>query len=89
MNAVMAQVRREHPGALEGWQALVIPLYQEIVGPSQRLLSGLAGRGGPGVADCLRECRESAARTRPRCGSGRSPCARRWARAVGGWCGRC
>ena len=46
MNAVMAQVRREHPGALEGWQALVIPLYQEIVGPSQRLLLVLLGAVG-------------------------------------------
>ena len=38
MNAMIAQLAREHPGALEGWQALVIPLYQEIVGPSERLL---------------------------------------------------
>jgi predicted permease len=43
MNALIAQVRREHPDALAGWQALVIPLYQEIVGPSQRLLLVLLG----------------------------------------------
>ena len=43
MNALMAQIRREHPDALEGWQALVVPLYQEIVGPSQRLLLVLLG----------------------------------------------
>ncbi len=46
MNALIAQVNREHPGALEGWQALVIPLYQEIVGPSERLLLVLLGAVG-------------------------------------------
>jgi len=46
MNAVMAQMRHEHPGALEGWQARVVPLYQEIVGPSERLLLVLLGAVG-------------------------------------------
>ena len=46
MNTLIAQLAREHPGALEGWQALVIPLYQEIVGPSQRLLLVLLGAVG-------------------------------------------
>jgi predicted permease len=46
MNALIAQVGRDHPGALAGWQALVIPLYQEIVGPSQRLLLVLLGAVG-------------------------------------------
>jgi len=46
MNALIARLRREHPDALEGWQALVIPLYQEIVGPSQRLLLVLLGAAG-------------------------------------------
>ena len=46
MNAVMAGVRREHPGALEGWDARVVPLYQEIVGPSRRLLQVLLGAVG-------------------------------------------
>ena len=46
MNALIAQLAREHPNYLEGWQALVIPLYQEIVGPSQRLLLVLLGAVG-------------------------------------------
>jgi predicted permease len=46
MNALTAQLAREHPDAREGWQALVIPLYQEIVGPSQRLLLVLLGAVG-------------------------------------------
>jgi predicted permease len=46
MNALIAQLGREHPGALDGWQALVIPLYQEIVGPSERLLLVLLGAVG-------------------------------------------
>jgi predicted permease len=43
MNGLIAQLAREHPDALEGWQALVIPLYQEIVGPTRRLLLVLLG----------------------------------------------
>ena len=32
MNAIMAQIAREHPGGATGWSVLVIPLYAEIVG---------------------------------------------------------
>ncbi|HVN02966.1 MAG TPA: ABC transporter permease [Bryobacteraceae bacterium] len=46
MNAVIAQMRHAHPGALEGWQARVVTLYQEIVGPSERLLLVLLGAVG-------------------------------------------
>ena len=46
MNALIAQLAREHPGALDGWQALAIPLYREIVGPSERLLFVLLGAVG-------------------------------------------
>jgi predicted permease len=43
MNGLIAQLAREHPDALEGWHALVVPLYQEIVGPTRRLLLVLLG----------------------------------------------
>jgi predicted permease len=46
MNAMIGQLAREHPGALDGWQALAVPLYQEIVGPSERLLLVLLGAVG-------------------------------------------
>ncbi len=46
MNALVAQMKREHPGDLDGWEVLVIPLYQEIVGPTQRLLWVLLGAVG-------------------------------------------
>ena len=46
MNALIAQLAREHPDALEGWQALVIPLAEEIVGPSRPLLLVLLGAVG-------------------------------------------
>ena len=46
MNALIAQMGRERPGALEGWHALVVPLYREIVGPRQRLLWVLLGAVG-------------------------------------------
>jgi len=46
MNALIAQLAREHPGFLDGWQALAIPLYGEIVGPSERLLFVLLGAVG-------------------------------------------
>jgi predicted permease len=46
LNALIAQLAREHPDALAGWQALAIPLYREIVGPSQRLLLVLLGAVG-------------------------------------------
>lgn len=43
MDALLAQLAREHPDNDTGWQVLVIPLYQEIVGSSQRLLLVLLG----------------------------------------------
>ena len=45
MNALMVQLAREHP-ADAGWQVLVIPLYREIVGSSQRMLLVLLGAVG-------------------------------------------
>jgi len=41
MNALMAQIGREHGGT--GWKVLVIPLYREIVGANQRMLLVLLG----------------------------------------------
>jgi predicted permease len=46
MDAMIARVNRQNPGALGGWQALVVPLYQEIVGPSERMLLVLLGAVG-------------------------------------------
>jgi putative ABC transport system permease protein len=43
MNTLIARLAREHPDALAGWQALVVPLYQEIVGSARRLLLVLLG----------------------------------------------
>ncbi|MGA9670593.1 MAG: ABC transporter permease [Terracidiphilus sp.] len=45
MNAIMVQLGREHEGD-KGWQVLVIPLYQEIVGANQRMLVVLLGAVG-------------------------------------------
>jgi len=42
MNAMMAQLGREHEGDT-GWSVLVIPLYREIVGANQRMLWVLLG----------------------------------------------
>src|SRR5580698_6910130 len=42
MNALMAQLGREHDGD-KGWNVLVIPLYREIVGANQRMLWVLLG----------------------------------------------
>ncbi|MGD0627817.1 MAG: ABC transporter permease [Terracidiphilus sp.] len=42
MNAMMAQLGREHEGDT-GWNVLVIPLYREIVGANQRMLLVLLG----------------------------------------------
>jgi predicted permease len=42
MNAIMAQLGREHPGD-GGWHVLVIPLYREVVGAQQRMLFVLLG----------------------------------------------
>ncbi|HZU27629.1 MAG TPA: ABC transporter permease [Bryobacteraceae bacterium] len=46
MNGIMAQLAREHPNNDTGWHVLVIPLYQEIVGPSRRMLLVLLGAVG-------------------------------------------
>ena len=46
MNALMAQLAREHPGDREVGSVLVVPLYREIVGPNQRLLLVLLGAVG-------------------------------------------
>jgi len=46
MNTMMAQLGREHPNGDAGWTVLVIPLYTEIVGRSQRMLEVLLGSVG-------------------------------------------
>ncbi len=46
MNAAMAQLAREHPDGDSGWSVLVIPLKQEIVGRSERMLWVLLGAVG-------------------------------------------
>jgi predicted permease len=46
MNAIMAQLAREHPDNDSGWRVLVIPLYREIVGSRQRMLLVLLGAVG-------------------------------------------
>jgi predicted permease len=45
MNAQVAQLAREHTQAV-GWKPLVVSLYQEIVGPSRRMLLVLLGAVG-------------------------------------------
>jgi predicted permease len=45
MNAIMAQLGREHEGD-KGWKVLVNPLYREIVGANQRMLYVLFGAVG-------------------------------------------
>jgi predicted permease len=42
MNALMTQIGHEH-GNGTGWKVLIVPLYQEIVGPSRRMLFVLLG----------------------------------------------
>jgi predicted permease len=46
MDAQVAQLTREHPDAMRGWQADVVSLYQETVGSSRRLLLILLGAVG-------------------------------------------
>ncbi|MFN7996540.1 MAG: ABC transporter permease [Bryobacteraceae bacterium] len=46
LNSLIAQLAHEHPNALDGWQARVVPLFQEIVGSSRRLLLVLLGAVG-------------------------------------------
>jgi predicted permease len=45
MNNVVAEVGSEH-GGYDGWHMLVVPLYDEIVGPDERLLLVLLGAVG-------------------------------------------
>jgi len=44
MNAIMAQIQREHNGG--SWSVLVIPLYEELVGRSRQMLLVLLGAVG-------------------------------------------
>lgn len=46
MDSLIAQLAREHPDAMRGWHPLVVPLYQELVGPSRRMLLVLLGAVG-------------------------------------------
>jgi len=46
MDSQLAQFDRERPGSMKGWQAVVVSLYQETVGPSRRLLLVLLGAVG-------------------------------------------
>lgn len=39
----VAQLAREHPDTTRGWAPIVVPLYQELVGPIRRLLLVLLG----------------------------------------------
>jgi predicted permease len=43
MNLLVSQLEHEHPKTYTGWRVLVIPLYREIVGPTQRMLLVLLG----------------------------------------------
>ncbi|MBV9763185.1 MAG: ABC transporter permease [Acidobacteriaceae bacterium] len=46
MNAGMRQLAREHQGSEDGWNVIVNPLGQEIVGRSERLVLVLLGAAG-------------------------------------------
>jgi predicted permease len=46
MNTIMAQLAREYPNNDSGWRVLVIPVYREIVGASERMLLVLLGAVG-------------------------------------------
>jgi predicted permease len=46
MNAIMAELGREHPDGDSGWKVLVIPLYNEVVGASRQMLLVLLGAVG-------------------------------------------
>ncbi len=46
MNGLLAQVNRERGNEDSGWRLRLIPLYQEIVGPSERMLLVLLGAVG-------------------------------------------
>jgi predicted permease len=46
MDALVAQLAREHPDNTRGWHPMVVSLYQELVGPSRRMLLVLLGAVG-------------------------------------------
>jgi predicted permease len=46
MNALAAQLGRENPNFDNGWRVRLIPLFQEVIGKSQRLLLVLMGAVG-------------------------------------------
>jgi len=46
LDAMTAQLAREHPSAMEGWHPWLVPLYQEMVGSSRPLLLVLLGAVG-------------------------------------------
>jgi predicted permease len=46
MNAIMAQISREHGNNDSGWTVLVVPLYTELVGASRQMLLVLLGSVG-------------------------------------------
>jgi predicted permease len=46
LNAIMAELARQYPNSDAGWKVLVIPLYREVVGSSQRMLWVLLGAVG-------------------------------------------
>src|ERR1700758_446104 len=46
LNSIMSQLAREFPNNDSGWQVLVVPLYREVVGSSQRMLLVLLGAVG-------------------------------------------
>ncbi len=60
MNALMTQIGNEHGGT--DWKVLVIPLHREIVGANQQMLLVLLWCRWNGVADCVRQRGQLAAR---------------------------
>ncbi|HEV2689027.1 MAG TPA: ABC transporter permease, partial [Bryobacteraceae bacterium] len=46
MTAIAQQIGNEHPGFADNWRVRLIPLYQEVVGKSERLLLVLMGAVG-------------------------------------------
>ncbi len=46
IDSQVAQLRGEHPDNMRGWQARVVSLYDEVVGPSRRMLMVLLGAVG-------------------------------------------
>ena len=46
MDALAAQIGSEHAGSQDNWRVRLIPLYEEVVGKSQRLLLVLMGAVG-------------------------------------------